>query len=68
MKPKIEIYKSPQCMFCGRILELRFGGCFDCANLQSIFIDRTDMNDNDYSDWNKSEILALIIRKAMNYN
>lgn len=67
-KEKPEVYKAPQCMFCGSKEELRFGGCFDCAELQSIFIDRTDMNDNDYSDWNKNEILAHIIRKAMRYN
>lgn len=64
---KPEVYQKPQCMFCGRCLELRFGGCWDCANLQSILIDRTDMDNNDYSDWNKSEVLAHIVRKVMKY-
>lgn len=64
---KPETYQKPQCMFCGRTLELRFGGCWDCANLQAILIEGHDMDDNDYSDWNKSQILAHIIRKAMKY-
>lgn len=66
-KEKPEVYKNPQCMFCGRKLDLRFGGCFDCANLQSILIDNEDMEGNDYSEWNKNEKLAFIIRKSMKY-
>lgn len=66
-KEKPEVYQKPQCMFCGRNLELRFGGCWECANLQAILIEGHDMDDNDYSDWNKSQILAHIIRKAMKY-
>ena len=64
---KPEAYQKPKCMFCGRELELRFGGCFDCAELQSILIDGEDMEGKDYTDWNKSQILAHIIRKAMKY-
>ena len=64
---KPTIYQNPQCMFCGRNLELRFGGCFDCADLQSILIDGEDMEGKDYSKWNRSQILAHIIRKAMKY-
>lgn len=53
------------CKYCGRDEELRFGGCFECADMESIFIDGEDMWDNDYSDWKKSEVLAYIIRKSM---
>lgn len=55
-----------ECKYCLRNKELRFGGCFDCADMESIFFDRTDMWDNDYSDWTKGEILAHIIRTSMN--
>ncbi len=61
------IYQNPQCMFCGRQLELRFGGCFDCADLQAILVDGEDMAGNSYADWSKSQILAHIIRKVMKY-
>jgi len=60
-------YKSPQCKYCGRKEELRFGGCFDCADIEAMFIDREDIEGNNYEDWNKGELLAYIIRKVLDY-
>lgn len=34
-----------QCICCGRILYLRFGYCFDCADSESVIEDGTDMYD-----------------------
>lgn len=56
------------CKYCGRKEEVRMGGCFQCADMESMFFDREDMWDNDYSDWSKGELLAYIIRKAMSYS
>lgn len=55
------------CKYCERTEDTRLGGCFDCADMESMFFDRTDMYDNDYSDWSKGELLAYIIRKSMSY-
>lgn len=65
---KPEVFKNPMCTICGRDEELRLGFCFECANLQAMLIDGNTMLDNeDVSDWNKSELLAFIVRTAMGY-
>lgn len=34
------------CLCCHRDMDLRMGYCWDCAEMQSVFIDGTDMYDN----------------------
>lgn len=34
------------CNCCGRNLDLRLGFCFDCAEMESVIADGTDMRDN----------------------
>lgn len=58
-------YENPKCSCCGRKEDLRLGWCFECANSQAMLIDGKDMYDNDCSNWNKSEVLMFIVRKAM---
>jgi len=63
--PKIikpEPYQSPPCACCGRNEDLRMGWCFDCAGLQSLLVNKTDMWDHKYSDWSNTEILSHIVR------
>lgn len=33
------------CKVCGRNLELRAGACFDCAEFESLIVDKVDMFD-----------------------
>lgn len=63
-KPK---FYEKGCIYCGYQGELRFGGCFDCANMESLFIDGETMYE-DCSDWNKKEVLMYVIRKSMTRN
>jgi hypothetical protein len=34
-----------QCKFCGQNKDLRFGGCFDCAEAEAIIDEGLDMKD-----------------------
>lgn len=35
------------CMFCGRNVDLRMGGCWDCATAQNILATGNDMFEDD---------------------
>ena len=43
----IEPMYFKECKFCGRQVELRFGGCWECANAQSILATGRDMFQDD---------------------
>lgn len=71
-KSYVDKHEKPEgfkngCLYCGRDEELRLGGCFECADLEAMLIDKMDMYENDYSDWTDKELLAFIIRRAMSY-
>lgn len=34
-----------ECKFCGKVADTRLGGCFQCAEAESIIADGTDMYD-----------------------
>lgn len=59
-----------KCKFCGQNLDLRFGGCFDCAEAESIIDSGLDMWDKGINGEknipaeNASEKLKILISKG----
>jgi hypothetical protein len=48
-----------KCLCCNKDKELRFGVCFDCAEIQSIIVDGTDMRENGLKEDNKPAKTSL---------
>jgi len=53
------MHSTEKCLCCDRKEDTRFGVCFECAEIQTIIVDGTDMYDKGLDDGDEPALKSL---------